>query len=442
MIQPKKRISKKSAGIPLLFLLTLLTFNVFAQGDPKAGKELFEQNACNSCHPAINRKGIGPALKDVHLKRSEDWLIKWIRNNVKLRESGDAQAIALYKENGGAAMNVFENLSEGDVKNIIAYLKEESEKKVETTGTAPGGSTTESKQEGFYSETTYYILLAIITILTLLTLVLYRVKRSIKKVVKEKYPEDYELDEKQLAFKKKLSKINPTIATLGIVSLIGLSFGLYGFYFGVTEVGVQKGYAPEQPINFSHKIHAGDLNIDCKYCHSTAEKSKSASIPSLNTCMNCHKGVQLREKYNDQISPEIQKIYTALDYNPEGDAGKQYGPNPKPIKWVRIHNLPDHAYFNHSQHVNVAGLACQKCHGPIETMEKVQQHATLQMGWCINCHRETGIDVANNDYYEKLHAKAKSDIEKNGEKSKYLKNGKVFITEAMNGGLECAKCHY
>src|SRR5690606_14070414 len=106
------------------------------------------------------------------------------------------------------------------------------------------------------------------------------------------------------------------------------------------------------------------------------------------------------------------------------------------------HNLPDHAYFNHSQHVNVAGLACQKCHGPIETMEKVQQHATLQMGWCINCHRETGIDVANNDYYEKLHAKAKSDIEKNGEKSKYLKNGKVFITEAMNGGLECAKCHY
>ena len=220
-----------------------------------------------------------------------------------------------------------------------------------------------------------------------------------------------------------------------------LCLAVYGFNFGVTEVAVQQGYAPTQPIKYSHKLHAGDLQIDCKYCHSTAEKSKQASVPSVNTCMNCHQVVQLRDRYDGEISPEIKKIYAAMDYNADD---KTYGPNPKPIRWIRIHNLPDHAFFNHSMHVKGAGVTCQTCHGPIQTMEVVEQYATLQMGWCINCHRERKIDVENNPYYEKLHAKIKA--EKDNKSSSYAKyftkDGKVNISPAENGALECSKCHY
>jgi Cytochrome c7 and related cytochrome c len=216
------------------------------------------------------------------------------------------------------------------------------------------------------------------------------------------------------------------------------------YWFGMTEIGVQKGYAPVQPIAYSHKLHAGDLKIDCKYCHSTAEYSKQASIPSLNTCMNCHKGVQKASTAEgDEISVEIKKIYAALDYNPEKNGAEAFGPNPRPIRWTRIHNLPDHAYFNHSQHVKVGKLACQTCHGPVEKMEVVQQWSTLQMGWCINCHLNTGMDVEANNYYKALHQKASADIKANGDKSKYFRaDGKVKVTPSMNGGLECSKCHY
>ena len=167
--------------------------------------------------------------------------------------------------------------------------------------------------------------------------------------------------------------------------------------------------------------------MNCQYCHSGAYKSKNASIPSANVCMNCHNYVQLTEKYNGQISPEIKKIYTALDYNPES---RTYGENTIPIEWVRIHNLPDFSYFNHSQHTTVAGIECQKCHGPVQEMEEVYQYSRLTMGWCINCHRETEVNYKGNAYYER--EIAAHEALKKGEK----------ITAAALGGLECAKCHY
>jgi len=185
-------------------------------------------------------------------------------------------------------------------------------------------------------------------------------------------------------------------------------------------IGVQKGYKPEQPIHFSHELHAGTYKINCQYCHSGAYKSKNASIPSANVCMNCH-------SYVKPESPEIQKIYKALDFDP---ATRTYGKNQKPIQWVRIHNLPDFAYFNHSQHVKVAGVKCQKCHGPIETMKEVAQHSDLTMGWCVNCHRETEVNSKGNAYYDNIIAKHEA-----------IKKG-VKITAAEMGGIECAKCHY
>jgi cytochrome c551/c552 len=438
-----KAKSKKTMKRMLLAVAFLAVFNFSAQAEgPNAaeGKELFEQQGCPACH-AIDRIVVGPALKDVSKRRSEEWLLKWIKNNVKLRQSGDADANQLYADWGGAAMNVYENLSDDQIKSILLYVEEASAPAPVKDGDVKTDGGESGDTEGsFYSKTTLYILISIALVLLILAYVLYRLKNSMQKLVKD--TEGVSVDEKPNALRKKLSKINPTIATLGIISVIGLSLGAYGFYFGVTEVGVQRGYAPTQPIAFSHALHAGELNVDCRYCHSTVDHSKSASIPSLNTCMNCHAGVQAREKYNGEISPEIQKIYTALDYNPDEMPDKRYGPNPTNIKWVRIHNLPDLSYFNHAQHANVAGLECQQCHGPVQEMEVLQQHATLQMGWCIDCHRKTEVDVENNDYYEKLHSVAKKDIEKNGEKSKYLKDGKINITIANIGGLECSKCHY
>jgi mono/diheme cytochrome c family protein len=407
--------------------------------DSKNGKEIFDAN-CASCHGVCNR-GAGPALKDISTRRSEEWLIKWIRNNEALRKSGDAQALQVFNDNGGAIMPAFAQFSDTEIKDLLAYVAEESPNCVKKAVVTPGG---EDPKKGESPDSTLFILLALIGLFLLVFLLLARVKNTLSRLVSEKSAEELKQSPWYIRLLPgALRSMNPVVLTMFAVSVFGL-LGFVWFYdFGMNEIGVQKGYAPDQPINFSHKIHAGDYGMDCKLCHNTADKSKSASIPAVNTCMNCHKAVQARDKYDGEISPEILKIYAAMDYDPEKPAAEAFGNNPKPVKWVRIHNLPDHAYFNHSQHVNVAGLACQKCHGPVEKMEKVQQWSMLTMGWCINCHRETGIDMEHNSYYEKLHEKVKADIAKNGDKSKYKDpNGRVVVTAGMNGGLECSKCHY
>lgn len=437
----KSNLKVRAFAFALTTLLnfTLLISGAFAEGaemsaPAKEGEKLFKAN-CTSCHDMAN-KMTGPALKDVTTRRTDEWLLKWIRNNEKLRASGDKDAIAVFNENNKIVMNNFESLSEDQVKTIISYFKE-----WKPAVKGPGNDQPTEPKTSFYSEPTLYILIFLIVILLVVLMVLRRTKNSLKKSYEEMSgtTDGVEVvNPKRAAFMK---WVNPTIAKLLIGVVVLLALASYGFYFGVTEVAVQQGYAPEQPIKYSHKLHAGDMQIDCKYCHSTAEYSKQASVPSLNTCMNCHKAVNLRDRYNGEISPEIKKIYAAMDFDAE--TGK-YGNNPKPIRWVRIHNLPDHAYFNHSMHVKGAGLTCQTCHGPIQEMEVVQQYATLQMGWCINCHKERKIDVENNPYYEKLHAKIKAEKgNKNSVYSKYYtKDGKISISPAQNGALECSKCHY
>jgi hypothetical protein len=191
-------------------------------------------------------------------------------------------------------------------------------------------------------------------------------------------------------------------------------------------IGVTTNYQPEQPIAFSHKIHAGDNGIDCNYCHSSARNSKTAGIPSANVCMNCHANIT---SGTNTGKIEIQKIYDAIGYNPDT---REYIEDyeQKPIQWVRIHNLPDLAYFNHSQHVSVGGIECQECHGPVQEMDVVYQHSELTMGWCVDCHRETQIKLEGNEYYTKIHEQMKE---------KYA--GQKITVDKM-GGLECGKCHY
>jgi hypothetical protein len=198
-------------------------------------------------------------------------------------------------------------------------------------------------------------------------------------------------------------------------------------YVGLSGVSVETGYQPTQPIKFSHELHAGQNEIDCNYCHSGARKSKHSNIPSADVCMNCHMYIQEGPKYGTE---EIGKIYAAIGFDPETSSYIE-GYDEKPIKWVRIHKLPDLAYFNHAQHVTAGNIECQTCHGPIEEMVEVYQYSPLTMGWCINCHRETKVDVESNDYYKEMHTKLKEKYGPNAE-----------ITVEMIGGLECGKCHY
>ncbi len=206
-------------------------------------------------------------------------------------------------------------------------------------------------------------------------------------------------------------------------------------YDSLMGVGVTTNYQPTQPIEFSHKIHAGINGVDCNYCHTSARKSKHSGIPSANVCMNCHENIadyngeeDLEKGYTkDFYTNEIKKLYKAVGWD---ETTQSYTGDTEPVKWVRIHNLPDFVYFNHSQHVTVAGIDCQKCHGPVEEMEILYQYSPLTMGWCINCHRETNVDLKGNEYYAKIHDQLAKQY------------GVEKVTIAQLGGLECGKCHY
>lgn len=420
----------------LTLAVTILLSYQLTFADAAEGEQLYKAN-CTACH-AINEKIVGPALKDVHKRRESAWLLKWIKNSQKLIAAGDPVAVQLYKENNESPMLSFENLSDAQITSIVDYIKKESEAPAAPVVASTASITpieTNSNVSGFYSNVTYYALIVMAIILALIVFVLYRIQNVVNGLFEQKHPEAVAAEKAQevswkdnkLSFRYKLFKKHPVVGTIVVSLLFMVIFGLLGFDYGNKEIGVQKGYAPTQPINYSHELHAGTYKINCLYCHSGADKSKQATIPSASTCMNCHMHVQAK-KEDGKVSPEIQKIYNAVGWDAEK---RMYDPSkPKtPIKWVRIHNLPDHAYFNHAQHVKIGKVECQACHGPIETMKVVSQQKSLQMGWCINCHREANVDVANNDYYEKLHANLKIE-------------GQTSITVAQNGGLECGKCHY
>lgn len=220
---------------------------------------------------------------------------------------------------------------------------------------------------------------------------------------------------------------------------------------GLLSVNLMEDYHPEQPIAYSHKLHAGQLEIECVYCHNSVEKSKTAGIPTTNVCMNCHKAVS---EGSTTGTEEIAKIYEAAGFDPDK---MQYTGETKPVQWVKVHNLPDHVYFNHSQHVVVGDLDCKQCHGDMtkETTARVMTkedlnavedneikftRPVLTMGWCIECHSKSEIDIQSDDasgYYTEIHKRLKNDKKTY---QKYLEDDMVSVAEL--GGWECAKCHY
>jgi len=393
-----------------------------AGGDAVKGKELFNSN-CAACHN-LDNKMTGPALRGVSAKYDMPWLYKWINNSSALIKSGDAKAVKVFEENNKSVMTSFPQLSKTDIDNIIAYTNEPKAEPV--ISAAPPGTST-SVNEGISNDV---ILGALALVMLMLVVMLFLVNNVLTKIAKSNGIEALD-KQPTMPIWKAFAKNQFLVLVSAIFLLLSSGYFVYGFFM---QVGVDQDYAPVQPIHYSHRIHAGSNGIDCKYCHSSARVSKNAGIPSLNVCMNCHKNISqvsdttATEEYSKAFyDKEIQKLYKAVGWD---QSTQKYTGKTEPVKWVRIHNLPDFAYFNHSQHVTVAGIECQKCHGEVQTYEIQKQFAPLTMGWCIDCHRKTDVKMEGNAYYDKIH------------KELSKKYGVDKLTAAQMGGLECGKCHY
>tara|TARA_R110002167_G_scaffold94554_1_gene252343 strand:- start:1834 stop:3207 length:1374 start_codon:yes stop_codon:yes gene_type:complete len=408
-----------------------------SSGDAEKGKAIFNQN-CAACHK-LNAKATGPALANIESRLADEgldreWIYAWVKNSSGVIKSGDAYANKIFEEYKKTAMTAFPTLSDVDIDDILAYTA--AEPAVAVVPTAVVGDTGGSADEkGISNE---LILGALALVFGLLVFMLFSVNMTLRKVMEANGVEVVKEKDGRLPIWKAFAKNQFLVLVTAIFLLLGSAYFAYGW---MMQVGVDQGYAPIQPIHYSHKVHAGANKIECKYCHSSARVSKTSGIPSLNVCMNCHKSINeyaggpegpsqedLANGYtNEFYTKEIKKLYQAVGWDEEN---QKYTGETQPVEWVRVHNLPDFAYFNHSQHVSVAGIECQTCHGPVEEMEVMYQYSPLTMGWCVNCHRTTNIKVEGNEYYAKIHA----------ELSK--KYGVENLTAAQMGGLECGKCHY
>ena len=411
-----------------LFILSVSVFsivNTISAQDKAKGRALF-MSKCASCHQVL-KPGTGPALaglEERHKWADHNELLKWINNPAAYiaKDPYTQGLLAQYK----SMMTAFSDITLKDVDDIVAYINDAAVVKVPI-----GPDAGEPKKDNSNA-----VIFGVISlILGIIALILMQVNSNLKKMSDD--AEGIRRPEPVPFYRNKIY--------IAMMALLFFAVGGYYVSKGAVGFGRQKGYQPVQPIYYSHKVHAGINQISCLYCHGSAWDSKHAAIPAVNICMNCHKAIQeyvkgpkLYDEEGKEINgtAEIGKLYKYAGFDPKNptnwDATKA-----KPIEWVKIHNLPDHVYFNHSQHIRAGKVQCQSCHGEITAMDEVKQVAELSMGWCINCHRETKIDFNYTDstgnkfysIYEKFH----NDI----------KNHKMdSVTVKDIGGLECQKCHY
>ncbi|HLG02373.1 MAG TPA: cytochrome c3 family protein [Bacteroidia bacterium] len=429
------RQNERSSRFVVLCTLAITLFfgfSAYAQDTTKAaggvaidGQALFKVK-CASCHGVGDKKLIGPGLGGV-LSRipSGTWKYEWVHNSSAMIAKGDPYAVKIFKEFNNSIMTAFPELSNDEIDAILNWVDAYVPPKPVV---AAGGETV--GEEDIYKEPSTFMWMLILTFLIVMIAILRYTKINLRNAVNEKegLPEEPTLPFLE-ASRVWMNNNKKLVALIGVFLFCVLTVkGWYllkgiGVYAEEVKPNKWEGYHPVQPINFSHKIHAGDNGIQCQYCHNTVEKSKIASIPSANVCMNCHRVIS--ETTTPGSKEEIAKIYKAIGWD-----GSKYTGEEHPIQWVKVHNLPNHVFFSHQQHVVVGKVACDMCHGDVKTMTTVEQQRPLTMGWCINCHRETTVQMEGNGYYATLHEKMKE---------KY--KGQP-ITVSMIGGIECARCHY
>ena len=416
MNQNRKVVQQSISAFVLLVSLSL-SLSLSAQD----GKALFNQK-CASCH-AIDKQLVGPALSGVEGRWDDKaMLYEWVRNSAAVIKKGYPRAVAVYNEYNKIQMTAFPELKDADIDAILGYINTGGAKKADATAAAATPAAGEAEDD---SNLLYGVLTLILAVIAL---ILLQVNSNLRRMSDQA---EGEASAEPIPFYRNKAYI----AIFAIILFLG---GGYLTFQGAQGLGRSKNYQPEQPIYYSHTVHAGINQINCLYCHGGAQESKHANIPSVNVCMNCHmgineyaKGPQLYREDGSKVdgTAEIQKLYKFAGWDP---AKKQYTGEGKPIEWIRIHNLPDHVYFNHAQHVNAGKQQCQTCHGEIQKMDEVYQFSDLSMGWCVNCHRETKVQFTDNKFYS-IYEKFHED----------MKNKKLdSVTVEKIGGTECQKCHY
>ncbi len=445
-----------------------------AEGGPdiKAGETLFK-NLCASCHNRnMKDKLTGPALGGTEANWEayprED-LYNWIRNSTAMISAGHPRATELWNEWKPTVMTAFTNLSDEEIESILLYVDGVYTGTYGATASTGGATVSTGAEAPSYN----WLYFMIFGLLIAMAIILARVTSNLSYLSKIK--------EGQQPERRTLVQV---LTSKGVIAFIILALVLIGGYTTVNNaiaLNRQQGYAPQQPIKFSHELHAGLHKIDCQFCHDGARRSKHSVIPAANTCMNCHNAIKVGSTYG---TAELTKIYASIGYDPSTDKylenyqdyseeqikdvytkwfADQYvtgggeldrkgeklvadqweglksslTSNTKkqiqgPIEWIRIHNMPDHVYFNHAQHVTVGKVDCATCHGKVEEMEVVKQYSTLSMGWCVNCHRQTEVKFTDNMYYESY--------ERYHDELKEGSRDRVTVEDI--GGLECQKCHY
>ncbi len=425
MICLKKNVrSKRIVVLFSLAIFFLFSFNAYAGPD---GKALFKAN-CAACHNASEKKSVGPGLMGA-LDRipGGDWKYNWVHNSQKVIGGGDGYAVAKFAEFNKSVMTPFPALTNEEIDAILDYASKGDVPKVAASPDASGQPTAPKDETN-----PVFLIVLILILLIILIAVLRYTKINLRNAANEKegLPEEPAMPFFE-ASRHWMKHHKTKMLAMGLLLFSVLTvkgwYALKGIGVYATEVhpGEWVGYHPSQPIKFSHKIHAGDNAIQCQYCHTGVEKSKTAGIPPVMICMNCHKVID--QTANEGSKEEIAKIYTATGWNADLRA---YTRNQQPVVWNKVNVLPDHVFFSHQQHVVVGQVQCEQCHGDVKKMVTVEQQRPLTMGWCIECHRTTPVKMDGNGYYTALHEKMKE---------KYKDQP---ITVAMAGGIECGRCHY
>jgi cytochrome c2 len=437
-----------------ILLLVVFVINFSAQ----EGEKLFKAN-CASCHNPV-KNATGPKMQGVLQKwidaGEEELIYKWVQNPSKLYNSGKSKMANAIWDWSPTAMTPQGHLSREEVESIFTYVDNYAPPVAAVGGGVSSGDsiTTESDSSEYW-----WWIISFILVFVLFAILGVRRELSAAVAAKEGLlvdPTSTFVTSAQQWFLR--NWFVTVLLVVGVALFAGVE--LFGRAY---QLGVYEDYMPSQPVAYSHKLHAGKMGIECKYCHHSAEKSKHAGIPSVNVCMNCHAIVHEGPQYGTE---EIDKLHKASGYNKNKQAYNidEFGDRiEEPIVWNKAHNLPDHVYFSHAQHVhtNTGNIDCRQCHGPVQTytlgrvstIDEVNAYAAtddgmergliqltkplLTMGWCIECHNKKEIDLTSSGYYKEIHNRIKLRADIN---NKIFEDNKVTVKEL--GGWECAKCHY